>query len=118
MADHADHIQQAVAATIRDEMGGLRSFVDRRIAELSAEIHATVQLVDFSETNLSGQLGEIRKQIAGVIAAPRRQRATAGWNWRPWSRPPKRRRTGSWRPPKPSATGCAKAATMPRRSMW
>jgi chemotaxis protein CheZ len=70
MAYQADQIQQAVAATIRDEMGGLRTFVDRRIAELSAEIHATVQLVDFSETNLSGQLSEIRKQIAGVIAAP------------------------------------------------
>jgi chemotaxis protein CheZ len=70
MAYQADQIQQAVAATIRDEMGGLRTFVDRRIAELSAEIHATVQLVDYSETNLSGQLSEIRKEIAGVIAAP------------------------------------------------
>jgi chemotaxis protein CheZ len=70
MAYQTDQIQQAVAATIRDELGGLRTFVDRRIAELSAEIHATVQLVDFSETNLSGQLAEIRKQIAGVIAAP------------------------------------------------
>jgi chemotaxis regulatin CheY-phosphate phosphatase CheZ len=70
MAYQADQIQQAVAATIRDEMGGLRTFVDRRIAELSAEIHATVQLVDFSETNLSGQLSEIRQQIATVVAAP------------------------------------------------
>jgi len=70
MAYQADQIQQAVAATIRDEMGGLRTFVDRRIAELSAEIHATVQLVDFSETNLSGQLSEIRQQIASVVAAP------------------------------------------------
>jgi chemotaxis protein CheZ len=70
MAHQADHIQQTVAATMRDEMGGLRSFVDRRIAELSAEIHATVQLVDFSEVNLSGQLSEIRQQIASVVAAP------------------------------------------------
>jgi chemotaxis protein CheZ len=70
MAHQADHIQQTVAATIRDEMGGLRSFVDRRIAELSAEIHAAVQLVDFSEVNLSGQLSEIRQQIASVVAAP------------------------------------------------
>jgi chemotaxis protein CheZ len=70
MAYHADEIQQVIAATIRDEMGGLRTFVDRRIAELSAEINATVQLVDFSEVNLTGQLTEIRKQIAGVIAAP------------------------------------------------
>jgi chemotaxis protein CheZ len=66
----ADQIQHAVAATIRDELSGLRTFVDRRIAALSAKIHATVLLVDFSETNLSGQLSEIRKQIAGVIAAP------------------------------------------------
>src|SRR5580698_8188871 len=70
MADQTDEIQQAVATTIRDEMGDLRSFVDRRIAELSAEIHATVQLVDFSEVNLSGQLSEIRQQIASVVAAP------------------------------------------------
>ncbi len=70
MANQADQIQQAVAATIRDEMGGLRTFVDRRIAELSAEIHATVQLVDFSENNLSGQLSGIREQIASVIAVP------------------------------------------------
>jgi chemotaxis protein CheZ len=70
VANQADQIQQAVSATIRDEMGGLRSFVDRRIAELSAEIHATVQLVDFSETNLTGQLSGIREQIASVIAMP------------------------------------------------
>jgi chemotaxis protein CheZ len=70
MGHQADHIQQAVAGTIRDEMGDLRSFIDRRIAELSAEIHATVQLVDFSEVNLSGQLSDIRQQIASVIAAP------------------------------------------------
>jgi chemotaxis protein CheZ len=70
MADQTDEIQQVVATTIRDEMGDLRSFVDRRIAELSAEIHATVQLVDFSEINLSGQLSEIRQQIASMVAAP------------------------------------------------
>ncbi|MEA2738985.1 MAG: hypothetical protein QOH05_2292 [Acetobacteraceae bacterium] len=48
----------------------LRTFVDRRIAELSAEIHATSDLMDFSETNLSGQLSEIREQIASVVALP------------------------------------------------
>ena len=63
-------IQQAVATTIREEMGGLRAFVDRRIAELSAEINATVQLVDYSEINLSGQLASIREQITNVIAVP------------------------------------------------
>ncbi|MGD0107516.1 MAG: hypothetical protein ABSC06_26280 [Rhodopila sp.] len=70
MANQADQIQQVVCDTIRTEIGALRTFVDRRIAELSAEIHATSDLMDFSETNLSGQLSDIRSQIASVIALP------------------------------------------------
>jgi chemotaxis protein CheZ len=70
VANQADQIQQVVCATIRTEILGLRTFVDRRIAELSAEVHATSDLMDFSETNLSGQLSEIREQIASVVAAP------------------------------------------------
>jgi chemotaxis protein CheZ len=70
VANQADQIQQAVSATIRAEMGDLRAFVDRRIAELSMEIHATVDLMDFSENNLSGQLKGIREQIAIVVARP------------------------------------------------
>jgi chemotaxis protein CheZ len=48
----------------------LHRFVDRRIAELSAEVHGTAQLLDFSETNLSSQLSRIHEQIASVVAAP------------------------------------------------
>jgi chemotaxis protein CheZ len=48
----------------------LRRFIDRRIAELSAEVHATVQLVDFSEANLSGQLARIHDQIGNLVAVP------------------------------------------------
>lgn len=70
MANQADQIQQAVSATIRTEIAELRRFMDRRIAELSMEVHATVDLMDFSETNLSGQLKGIREQIASVVATP------------------------------------------------
>jgi chemotaxis protein CheZ len=48
----------------------LQRFMDRRIAELSAELHATVQLVGFSETNLSCQLGHIHEQIVRLVATP------------------------------------------------
>jgi chemotaxis protein CheZ len=48
----------------------LRGFVDRRIQELSAELAATVQIVDFSEENLSGQLTRIHEQILGLVAIP------------------------------------------------
>jgi chemotaxis protein CheZ len=70
VANQADQIQQVVCATIRSEIGELRTFVDRRIAELSAEVHATSDLMDFSENNLSGQLSDIRQQIASVVALP------------------------------------------------
>ncbi len=55
---------------VRAEIDSLRRFVDRRIAELSMEIHATVQLVDYSETNLSAKLANIHDEIARVVAAP------------------------------------------------
>jgi chemotaxis protein CheZ len=70
VANQADQIQQAICSTLRGDLADLRSFIDRRIAELSAEVHATVQLMDFSESNLTGQLTEIREQIGGIIAIP------------------------------------------------
>ena len=67
-------LEARLRAEFRDELrtmfGDLRSFVDRRFAELSTELHATVQLVDYSEANLSGQLSRIQDQIASVVAAP------------------------------------------------
>lgn len=59
---------------VREEVGGLfddlRRFIDRRIAELSVEVHGAVQMVDFSEANLSAQLAMIHTQIASVVAVP------------------------------------------------
>jgi chemotaxis protein CheZ len=63
-------LEEVVRAAIRGELDDLRRFVDRRIAELSAEIHATVQLVDYSETNLSSKLANIHEQIASIVAPP------------------------------------------------
>ncbi len=63
-------IQQGVKAEIAPLFEELRRFTDRRIAELSAEIHATVMMVDYSETNLSSQLGKIQEQVAAMVAVP------------------------------------------------
>lgn len=70
MAETPSHLDEVVRASVRAELDDLRRFVDRRISELSMEIHATVQLVDYSETNLSAQLARIHDQIAGVVAIP------------------------------------------------
>jgi chemotaxis protein CheZ len=69
--------RQPASADIGGMFDELRSFideriagVDRRIADLSDEINATVQMVDFSEANLSRQLARMHQQISGVVALP------------------------------------------------
>ncbi len=63
---------EALAAVMREavrtEMAELRRFVDRRIAELSAELHASQELAEFSEDKLVGHLSAIRAQIADMVA--------------------------------------------------
>lgn len=66
MALFREMIRAEVTAPLTD----LRRFVDRRFAEISTELHATVQLVDFSEENLSSQLARIHEQIVSVVSAP------------------------------------------------
>jgi chemotaxis protein CheZ len=65
-----DCIQEGIKAEIAPLFDELRRFTDRRIAELSSEIHATVQLFDFGEANLSGQLAKIQEQVAVMVAIP------------------------------------------------
>lgn len=69
--------RHAASANLGGMFDELRSFideriaaVDRRIADLSDEINATVQMVDFSEANLSRQLSRMHQQITGVVALP------------------------------------------------
>ena len=66
----ADSLNDQIRSCIKDEIApffdDLRRFTDRRIAEL----HATVQLVDYSETNLSNQLAKIQGQVSALVAVP------------------------------------------------
>lgn len=67
-------LQELVRGAVRAEMGGLvdelRRFLDRRIRELSTEIHATFEMVDVSETHLSDQLQQMHGALARVLALP------------------------------------------------
>jgi chemotaxis protein CheZ len=67
-------LAQLVQNAVRAEVGGmfeeLRRFVDRRISELSTEINATVEMVDFSETNLTQQLQRMHQHLSRVVALP------------------------------------------------
>jgi chemotaxis protein CheZ len=80
--DIGTHLVAQLCDRMRDELtpmfDELRRFVDRRIAELSAEVHGTTQLLDFSESNLSGQLTRIHDQIARVVAHPMQASRNSG----------------------------------------
>jgi chemotaxis protein CheZ len=73
-----DLVRSVVRAELGIAIDGLRQFVDRRIAELSVEIHGATQLLDFSEANLSGQLARIQQEIGRVIAVPAVATRTSG----------------------------------------
>jgi len=68
--DGGDFMRSALRSELAPMLDDMRRFVDRRISELSAEVHATVQMVDFSESNLSGQLARIHDQIATMVSMP------------------------------------------------
>lgn len=67
-------LRAALSAALREEMGPLfkelRVFVDRRIAELSAEVAATSDMADMAEEKISKKLGLVHEQIAKLVAIP------------------------------------------------
>jgi chemotaxis protein CheZ len=80
--DHDSRLATLICASLRAEFAPrfdeLQRFVDRRIAELSVEVHGTAQLLDFSETNLTGQLSRIHEQIASVVSLPAQASRSSG----------------------------------------
>ncbi len=63
-------LREVVRSEVGERLDSLHRFVDRRFAELSAELHATVELAEFSEGNLTAQIAAIHGQISGLVAAP------------------------------------------------
>lgn len=61
-----DSLNQALAP----HFAALRAFVDRRIAELSAEVSSSVQLLGMTEEALGNRIAEVHAQIARLIAIP------------------------------------------------
>jgi chemotaxis protein CheZ len=72
--DAGTGLHELVRDAVRAEVGGmfeeLRRFFDRRIAELSTEILATLEMVDVNETHLSDQLQQMHGEISRVMALP------------------------------------------------
>ncbi len=67
---HPDLLRSALRAELDPRLAELRGFLDRRIAELSAELSASVELADMTETKLSGEIARVQAQIAQMVAMP------------------------------------------------
>jgi chemotaxis protein CheZ len=68
--DDPTGIRSAIRAELAPMFDELRRFVDRRIAELSMEVSGAVQIVDYTEANIMGQLARVHDQVASLIANP------------------------------------------------
>jgi chemotaxis protein CheZ len=75
-------LQAALREVVRTELSPmfdtLHRFVDRRIAELSAEVCASVELADINETKLSGELAAMHDRIAKLVAVPAESTRNSG----------------------------------------
>jgi chemotaxis protein CheZ len=77
-ASSSDDLRAAIRAEVAPLIGDLRQFIDRRIAELSAELHASSELADMTEARLMGQLAAVHEQIARLIAIPAASTRSSG----------------------------------------
>jgi chemotaxis protein CheZ len=74
-----DLVRDTVRSEVADVVGELQRFMDRRIAELSTEIHAAIQMVGFSETSVTEQLERMHAQLAMLIALPSAATRNSGY---------------------------------------
>jgi type I site-specific restriction endonuclease len=73
-----NEVREAVRAELTPLFSDLHRFVDRRIAELSAELCASVELADMTEAKLSRELAAVHERIAGLVAMPRETTRNSG----------------------------------------
>ena len=68
--DSTEQLRDAVRAELHPALADLQRFVDRRIAELSAELHASVEIADMGEERMAAELARIHNQIGQLVAVP------------------------------------------------
>ncbi len=71
-------VRDAVRAEVGERLETLHRFVDRKFAELSAELHATVELAEFTEGNLAAQIAAVHGEIAALVAPPAQATRNSG----------------------------------------
>ncbi|NKE44338.1 hypothetical protein HB662_06085 [Roseomonas frigidaquae] len=68
--ESTEQFRDAVRAELHPALADLQRFMDRRIAELSAELHASVEIADMGEEQMKTELARIHDQIGQLVAMP------------------------------------------------
>lgn len=63
-------VREAVRAEIAPLFADLHRFLDRRLAEVSTDVHGAAQLLNYSEATITGQLTRLHDEVARMVAIP------------------------------------------------
>lgn len=63
-------LRTAIRAELAPLMADLHRFLDRRFAEISTELHSSVQLADMAEERIARELSAVHERISHLVAVP------------------------------------------------
>jgi chemotaxis protein CheZ len=63
-------IAEAIQSSVGDQLAEMRRFVDRRFAELSAEINASASIAEMSEATLIDRISRVQHEVARLVSMP------------------------------------------------
>jgi chemotaxis protein CheZ len=63
-------IAEAIQTSVGDQLAEMRRFVDRRFAELSAEINASASIAEMSEATLIDRISRVQHEVARLVSVP------------------------------------------------
>jgi len=77
--DIVEELRDMIRSEFSHRFDDLRRFVDRRIAELSMEVSGAVQIMDYSEANIIGQLARVQTTEAAASRIMEAAEAISDW---------------------------------------
>jgi chemotaxis protein CheZ len=78
MADLVAMVRGEIASGIGEQLAEFRRFVDRRLSELSTEIHASASMAEMTEASLAAQIARVQQEVARMVTLPVADSRTSG----------------------------------------
>jgi chemotaxis protein CheZ len=71
-------VEAAIRAGLSEQLTEMRRFVDRRFAEISAEIQAGATMAELTEAALAERIGQVSQEVARMTSQPTSEARTSG----------------------------------------